>query len=281
MAVLLALVSAVAYGSSDFLGGLVSRSASAWRVAVVVQTACAASTAAVALVVSGSPSPADHGWSAVAGLGGGLGVCFLFRGLGTGRMGVVAPLSAVGSAVVPVVIGLAGGERPGLLVALGILAALPGIWLVAAEPSTGGASPTTGRASAGVVDGVVAGLGFGVMFSALGQVPEGAGFWPLALAQAVSAVTAAALATLLRQPWLPDRAAWRAWPAGLLSTVAVVTFVLATQRGLLTVSAVLTSLYPAITILLAVLVLSERVHRTQAVGLALCALTVGLVAAGG
>ena len=219
--------------------------------------------------------------SGPAGTGSGVGVGFLFRGLAAGRMSVVAPLSAVGAALVPVALGFALGERPGTLVTLAILAAFPGIWLVASgdEPAQAtGSTDSTG--SPGVLDGILAGLGFGVMFSALGQVPDGAGLWPLTLAQVVSAVAAAALAAALRAPWRPTRSSWRAAIAGPLSAVAVLSFQLATQSGLLTVSSVLASLYPAATVVLALVVLKERIHPLQAVGLALCGATVTLVALG-
>ena len=122
---------------------------------------------------------------------------------------------------------------------------------------------------------MLAGLGFGLMFAALGQVPERAGLWPLTVCPGVSAVAAAALAARSRRaPGAPPRSAWRALPAGPLSALAVLCFQLATQRGLLTVLAVLASLYPAATILLAMLVLRERIQRAQAVGLALCGATV-------
>jgi drug/metabolite transporter (DMT)-like permease len=134
--------------------------------------------------------------------------------------------------------------------------------------------------ASGVLDGVLAGIGFGIMFTALGQVPEDAGLWPLTTAQAVSAVAAAGLATALGNSWRPSTATWLAVPAGPLSAVAVVCFQLATQMGLLAVSSVLASLYPAATILLAMAVLRERIHGIQAVGLALCGATVTLVALG-
>jgi drug/metabolite transporter (DMT)-like permease len=276
MPVVLALLSAFAFGLSDFVGGLVSRRASAWSVAVVVQASSAVSTALLALFVGGAPTTADFGWALLAGAGSGAGVGFLFRGLSTGRMSVVAPLSAVGAAVLPVLIGFALGERPSALATVAMAAALPGIWLVAAgEQGPGGEERTSG-----VLDGVLAGLGFGVMFTALGQVPEGAGLWPLTAAQAASALTAAGLATALGASWWPSRAAWRAAPAGPLSTVALLSFQLAVQSGLLTVSSVLASLYPAATVLLAMALLRERVHRAQALGLALCGATVTLVALG-
>ena len=124
MAILLALLSAVAYGVSDFVGGLVSRRASAWTVAVVGNSASTLCVAVLALFVAGAPAPADVGWAVVAGIGSGAGTGFLYRGFSSGRMSVVAPVSAVGAALVPVAVGALGGERVSGLVWLGIVAGL-------------------------------------------------------------------------------------------------------------------------------------------------------------
>jgi uncharacterized membrane protein len=280
MAVLLALVSALAYGLSDFLGGVFSRRTSAWAVAVVAQTSSALCTTLVALQVQGSPAGADLRWAVLAGVGSGVGTGFLYRGFAAGRMGVVAPVSAVGAALVPVLAGTAGGERLSLLVWLGIAAALPGIWLVSSVPDAGAAA-SRGPLAEGLLDGVLAGLGFGLLFAALGQVPDTAGLWPLALCQAVSVPAVVLLATALRARWVPrDRAARLAVLAGPLGATATGMFLLSTQAGYLTVAGVLTSLYPASTVLLAAVLLHERVHRTQGVGLVLCALAVAFVAGG-
>ena len=274
MAILLSLAAAVAYGLSDFVGGLVSRRTSAWAVAFVGNAAAFVGAVVLALVVDGSPTRTDLWWGALAGVGTGVGGAFLYRGLAAGRMGVVAPISAVGAALLPVCVGVATGERPAVLVWLGIVAAVPGIWLVSREP--GG----SGSLAAGLLDGVLAGLGFGLLFAAMGQVPEEAGYAPLALSQAAAMACVALTATLLGGRWIPHARA-QAWGvlAGLLATVAVVAFLLATQTGLLTVASVVTSLYPAVTIALAALVLRERIHASQGVGLLLCGLAVGLVAA--
>lgn len=273
MAVLLSLAAALGYGLSDFVGGLASRRTSAWPVAFVGTLAAFASTLLLLVVTDGSPTRADLAFGALAGVGSGTGGAFLYRGLAAGRMGVVAPISAVGAALLPVCVGLTTGERPAALVWLGIAAAVPGIWLVSREP--GG----SGDLAAGIVDGVLAGLGFGLLFAAMGQVPESAGFGPLAVAQGVGVVAVAVTATVLRARWVPDdrSQAWGAL-AGLLATAAVVAFLLATQTGLLTVASVVTSLYPAITIGLAAIVLRERIHGSQGVGLLLCGIAVGLVA---
>ncbi len=275
MAVLLSLVAAISYGLSDFIGGLASRRTTAWPVAFLADLGALIGAVVLAVAIAGNPSGVDLWWGTLAGAGGGLGGAFLYQGMSTGRMGVVGPVSAVGSVIVPVLAGLLGGERPLLLVWLGIAVALPGLWLVSQEPGD-----SAGLAD-GLLDGVLAGLGFGVLFAAMGQVPEGSGYWPLVVAQAVGLVAIALVATILGVSWVP-RARSELWglPAGVLATVAVLSFLLATQGGLLTVAAVITSLYPAVTILLAALVLKERVDQTQGLGLALCATAVVLVAAG-
>ncbi|PUA79689.1 DMT family transporter [Nocardioides currus] len=276
MGVVLALAAALAYGLSDFVGGLASRRTSAWPVAFMCAVGALGCSVVVALVTDGDPTGSDLAWGALAGIGSGLGGAFLYRGLAAGRMGVVAPVSAVGAAVLPVVVGVATGERPELLVWLGIAAAVPGIWLVSREP--GG----DGSLAAGLVDGVLAGLGFGLLFAAIGQVPDGAGYWPLALAQVAALAAVVATAVVLRVAWRPTARSevTGGLLAGVLATAAALGFLLATQTGLLTVAAVLTSLYPAFTILLAATVLRETIHRGQAVGLAFCGLCVALVAAG-
>ncbi len=234
----------------------------------------------LSLVTDGSPTSTDLWWCVAGGVGNGFGTAFLYRGLSSGRMGVVAPISGVGAVLVPVAVGLATGERPPLLVWVGVLAALPGIWLVSRAPAAeevSGAVPSR----SGVLDGVLAGLGFGSLFAALAQIPEEAGFLPLALNQLVAAVVIILVAVALRQEWVPrERVALLGVVSGGLGALATGLFMVATQGGSLTVAAVLTSLYPAFTILLAATVLREHVHRTQAAGLLLCGVAIALVAAG-
>jgi drug/metabolite transporter (DMT)-like permease len=233
---------------------------------------------------AGRPGGADYAWAVLAGVGSGIGSGFLYRGFAAGRMSVVAPVSAVGAALVPVAAGVVTGERPTSLVWLGVVAALPGIWLVSStpdDPLDAEHPANRGSFADGATDGVLAGLGFGLLFACVGQIPDTSGLWPLALTQLVSVPAVVALALLLRAAWLPrDRVARWALLCGPLGTGAVLAFLLATQHGFLTVAGVLASLYPASTVLLAALVLKERVHAAQAVGLVLCGLAVGLVAAG-
>jgi drug/metabolite transporter (DMT)-like permease len=276
-AVLLALLGAASYGVSDFLGGIVGKRADAWSVAAAGALGGAASVTVCALLAPGSPSGGDFAWGAVAGIGNGTGTAFLYRGLAAGRMGVVAPVSGVLAVVIPVMVAFATGERPGALVWVGIVSAVPAIWLVAREPQDPGPRAETGS---GARDGVLAGLGFGALFACLGQVPDTAGFWPLLVNQLVGVLVIALAATLLGATWIPQGAAWGGTLAGVLGGLATAAFVVATNHGLLSVSAVLVSLYPAFTILLAAVVLREHVHRVQAWGLALCGAAVVLVALG-
>ncbi len=270
MTVALALVAAFLYGLSDFVGGVASRRTSVWPVGLLACVGALAGSVVVAAFNAGDATGSDVAWALLAGVGSGIGTAFLYRGLAAGRMGVVAPVSAVGAVLVPLVVGVGTGDRPAAVGWLGIVLALPGIWFVSRE-ERGADAPS----SAGLLDGVLAGLGFGLLFAALGQVPDSAGLWPLVGTQSVSVLALVATALVLGGDPRPRRRAdlW-GLAAGVLASLAVLFFLLATRHGLLSIAAVITSLYPAFTVVFAVALLRERVHRTQAVGLALCAAAV-------
>lgn len=283
MVIVFSLVSALGFGLADFIGGFGSkRAGNPWAVALLAQLVGSLVLLSIALNVAGTPVASDWGWALAGGALNGLGTAALYRGLSAGRMGVVAPVSAVGAATLPVLVGLLTGERPSTLVWLGIAIALPAIWLVAREPEiariAAGASVT---GSSGFGDGILAGIGFGGLFCCLAQIPDSAGFGPVALNQFVAALVIAVLALLLQQPLLPRRAAVPfGITAGALASLSTGAFLLATQTGYLSVAAVITSLYPAATVLLAASLLRERIHGAQAVGLVFCLAAVSLVAAG-
>ncbi|WP_228389150.1 DMT family transporter [Cumulibacter manganitolerans] len=279
--VLLSLLAAVAYGISDFLSGVASRAVHYARIALVVQLTMTASTWVVVGLAGGSSGGGAVMWGLVAGLGTSTGTVLLYRGLGAGQMNVVAPLSAATAALVPVVVGLALGERPSWLVLIGVVLILPAIWLISATPAQPGA---TARLADGAVDGLLAGVGFAISFVALDRAPDDAGLWPAAWAQ-LSALAVIAVATSLilrrRGSGRPaGRSIVAAVGAGVLGALAVASFLVASRSGLLVVASVLTSLYPAITVLLAAATLGERTVRAQLVGLALAAGGVVLVVAG-
>lgn len=281
MSVLLALGAALAYGLSDFVGGVVSQRVSAWTVALVAQLGGGIVVLVAGLLLPGHPTATDLGWALVAGVANGFGTAFLYRGLSSGRMGVVAPVSGVGAAMVPVLAGVGLGERPVPLVWLGIVLALPGIWLVSREPGSTASGDVPRAAAGGLGDGLLAGLGFGLLFVALAQIGEDAGLLPLALNQAVGGLVVVAVAMSLRQPWLPRRplAAVGA-VSGVLGATATLAFMIASHGAYLSVTAVITSLYPAFTVLLASTVLREPIHRSQGVGMVLCGVAVTCVALG-
>ncbi|MCO1657623.1 DMT family transporter [Pseudonocardia humida] len=276
--IVLALMAAVGYGAADFVGGLTARRVSPWAVALAGQLAGGLAMLVAGSALPGQARPEHFAWAVLAGAGSAVGTVFLYRGLARGRMGVVAPVSGVGAALVPVFVGVSLGERPAVLTWVGVLVALPGIYLVSREVADG-----TGRSWGGIADGALAGLGFGLLFVALAQVPESAGLLPLAANQGVGAVFTLAVAGLLSQPWAPrDRAGFRAagWGAvgGLLGTAGTAAFLFASHSADLAVVGVLASLYPAVTVLLATTVLREPFRLSQGLGLLVCGASVGLVA---
>ena len=280
-AILLALGSALAYGAADFLAGVLSRRSHYARVSLLAQITSAVGSLLTSLVVGGRPSASSLAWGALSGLGGGLGTLALYRGLARGRMNVVAPLSAVLAAALPALFGLVLGERPGVAAMAGLGLALPAVWLTArTEEQPGGSA---GAASSGALDGILAGLGFAVLFIALQRAGRGEGLWPTAASQIVGVLPMLALhARALRQPVEAGDRWLRFGPilAGVLVALAAICFFLGTQRGMLTVVAVLTSLYPAVTIALARWLLAERIGRWQGVGLALAGVSVALISGG-
>jgi drug/metabolite transporter (DMT)-like permease len=280
VAVLLALISAAGWGVSDFFGGVFSKRHGAWVTTVAVQFGALAGTALAVLLLGGSPTRADWAWGAAAGLGVGAGTAYLYRGLSTGRMGVVAPVSGVGAALVPIVVGVSAGERPGVMAAVGILIALPAIWLIASTDSEAAqvAKAAGPQGPTGFLDGVLAGVGFGVGFVCIDRFHPAAELTPLLATQVTSLVPVIALAMWTRQPFWPRRLpAWVGFVLGPLGTLANACVLWALQGGLLSVVSVLVALYPAVTVALAAAVLRERIHRAQALGLGLAVVAVPLI----
>lgn len=280
MGVGLALASALSYGTSDFLAGVLSRRSAAVAVASVAQLVASLAVIIVApFVMPGQVTAGALLWGALSGVGSGLGTAFLYRGFGAGRMSVVAPLSAVIAALLPAIVGIASGERPSALAVGGMVVALPAIWLV--SRSSGGEPSGRAGLTAGGIDGLLAGGGFALLFVALAHVPDGTGLWPLALGQVVSVPVIGMLAlgsrTSLR---LPASQVAGAALVGLLGAAATLLYMLATRSQLLAVAAVLTSLYPALTIVLARVLLAERIAWTQGIGLGCAAAAVSLIAVG-
>jgi drug/metabolite transporter (DMT)-like permease len=276
MGILLALAAALLYGGSDFGGGLASRRLGSLRVSVVGSAAATVLTWATLILVGGpGPSLRAVAWGLASGLAGGAGTLVLYRGLARGQMSVVGPLSAVGAAVVPVAAGVALGERPSLLSVAGVLVALPAIVLVAASGSVRGKLGTP----KGLLDGLAAGLAFGILFIGLAQAGRHAGLWPVASEQTGTLLITLAIAVKTREPLrIPLRAAGLPVLVGASGMAATLAYFYATHFSMLAIAAVLVSLYPGVTVLLARTLLHERFTPAQRAGLGLCALAIAAIA---
>ncbi len=274
MGALLGLLAAVGYGAADFVGGLGGRRTRPGVVAVLSQAFGLVAGALAVLVVPGVGLTVPVLlWGALGGVGSGIGNASLYRGLARGRMGVVAPLSAIATAAVPALIGIVLGERLTALAVIGVVLALPAIALVS------GFSPSASPRAVEVGWGFLAGGGFALLFVALDLAGTGSGAWPIVPGQAVAVVVSLAMS---RADLREGPAAWRpALPAGalagLLAQTANLLFLAATGAGQLAVVAVLTALYPAVTVVLAAVLLRERIDRYQLGGLACAAVAVTLI----
>jgi len=288
LAVILALVSALGYGSSDFAAGLATRAASVIQVTLLAcVAACALVLAALPFAASPGPSGAALAWGATAGGSGTLGGIALYLGFRYAAFSVAAPLSAVGTAGFSVLAGLLWGERPSTLALTGIALALPAIIGVSASAGEGkeekGVSVGAGdRPAAGVAAGLVAGACFALLLIGLDRAGPGSGLWPAAAAEVAELAVAVAAAAVTRNLRLPrGRPGWLSVFAGVTGAAGTVFYFYATHSGLLAVVAVLTSLYPASTIVLARITLGERLTGLRLAGLLLAGGCVALIAAGG
>jgi drug/metabolite transporter (DMT)-like permease len=270
VAVLLGLLVAVNYGTADFLGGLSARRLSP---AVVVQSS---QTVGLALLLTGVLVFPDQHFvgtdvlrGAIAGSVGLTGIGLLYRGLAQGAMSIVAPITAVGAAVLPLLWGVANGERPSAPAMVGVVLALAAVALVS-SPS-GGRAPVAHQGRE-VALALLSGAAFGVVFILLADSSPASGLWPVAAAR-IASVTLGTLFLVARRqrPGIPAGSRAVVAGAGALDAAANVCFLLAARHGLLSLVAVVSSLYPAATVVLARVVLDERVDRRQQLGLG-CAL---------
>ena len=279
----MAILSAVFYGAGDFVGGLTSRRAPTLAVVFVSQVAGAlALLVALPFLSAASVNRWDLLWGGLAGLAGGTGVALLYRGLAVGTMSVVAPTTAVCAVIVPVAVAIALGERPGTIPLLGIAVALGAIVLVSqgAAPSvTGSAGP---RRSHGMVLAIASGTAIGLFFLALARTSSAAGMWPLLAARATSATLFAALAGIAGHGALrmPRTVLPMAIACGLLDMAANGLYLVASRGGPLSIIVTLASLYPASTVVLARVVLHERLSRVQLAGVLTCLIAIVLIVGG-
>jgi len=279
MAVFLAFLSAVAFGGADFIGGLAARRASAISVVVTSHLVGLGVVVAVApLWGSDGVVIADFGWGAAAGAAGGIGLAILYHAFASTRFTVAAPAAALMGAAVPVLFGVVIGERPGGVAWIGVALALPAILLISGGGGKGAASAQT--ASRAVLLGGLAGLLFGVWGIFIAQTGDGSGVWPLVGARLASIPTMVVVALAMGRPLLATGSALRiSLTAGAADMAANILLLAALHEpGLLSLVLLISSLYPAGTVILARVVLGERMSRIQVAGLVMAGAGVGLIA---
>jgi drug/metabolite transporter (DMT)-like permease len=270
--ILLALLSAIVWGTGDFVGGAAARRSNQFQVLALSALSGVVLLAICALVCETMPSGSSLGWAAVAGLATAVGIASLYQGLALGGAAIVAPVAAVVTAIIPALFAAFTLGPPDAFQRLGFVAALVGIWLVTRAPATAPISRKSLQLA------LRAGGGFGSFLILISQIEGGLVFAPLAVARTVTLTVALALMWLRTVPFPSPLSNPLALVAGMLDAGGNVFFVLAEQHTRLDVAAVLSSLYPVATVALARIVWHERVTLSQWAGIVVCLISVALMA---
>ena len=272
--VVFGLAASLFWGSGDFNGGLASRRSNASSVVIAAYAiGCVLLIALALLWTEPFPSPIDILWGALAGLAGATGLIAFYSALSIGRMGIAAPVSAILTASLPVLFSLFTAGLPTWLQLGGFILALIAIGLISRPERAKGRPEGLGLA-------MLAGCGFGCFFILISRVTPTSTFWPLAVARLTAVLFLLVVVLLRREPTLPKmKVAPFVILAGVLDAIGNAFFVLATHNGRLDIAAVLSSLYPAATVLLAAIVLRERVTRIQGIGILIALIAVPLISA--
>lgn len=279
MPIALAFACAVVYGIADYCGGRSARSAPTITVGLVGQIASLlVGCTAVLLLGTAVPAMRELAWGGVAGLASAVALTSFYHALSHGSMTVVAPITAVTSAVLPVAFGLVRGERPAPVAYIGMVLAVVAVALVSGAI---GARHTVTRPST-IVFAFVGGLGFAIIFIALGETSSSSGIWPLVSSRVVSVIVIGAVVIVTHTPVRGHGRIWRlAALAGVLDMSANFLYLEAVRRGLLSIVVVVAALYPVSTVCLAFGLDRERVTRSQAVGMAMAVGALVLVSIAG
>jgi drug/metabolite transporter (DMT)-like permease len=285
----LALVSALGYGVADFLAGLAARRASVIRVTLMVYAAGMVTIAVILpWVHAGRPSVSAFAWGALSGIGQAGGALALIAGFRRAPFSIAGPLSAVIAAGLAVLVGVLIGEAPSPFAWTGVLLAAPAIVAVSVSARrrtvVDGCDPSFLRQTqhVGIGFGVGAGVGCAVSLIGLGESGNAAGVWPVLAVQIAALTTVGIVAAITGELHSPAHGSWsQSAASGMLGCCAAIFYLLATRAGLLAVAAVVTSLFPVVTVGLAVAVAGERLGRTRLAGLALAAISISLIALGG
>lgn len=271
--VLLALSASIFFGGADISGGIAARRITPFQTLAIAALISVVMLLGFTLLWGESiPSFLSILWATLAGLCGALGLAALYKGLAAGKAAIVSPISGVISAALPVIAAVFTHGMPNLYQMIGFLVALGGIWLVTQSP---GAAQTEMRD--GVVLGLIAGVFFGLFFIFLARIEAGAVFFPLVFSKLTGFVIACIILARSRQPFPAFRKNPLAVLSGLLDPLANAFYLIATQYTRMDVAAVLSSLYPAVTVFLSLIFTKEHVSRTQWVGVGLCLAAIALI----
>jgi len=276
MAALLALISSLSWGVADFLGGIASRRAGPVQVLAVSYPAGALLLTLIALfIIPGNLTPAVIPYAVAAGAIGALAIGLLYVALTRGPMGVVSPITAVMSGAVPVAVGLIRGESLAPLAIVGIVLAVAAVILVSRE--SGHVHERTPLSA--LLLAIASGTAIGLYLTAIGLAPADSGIWVATLGRWASTIVMIATLVLVVRSFTRSRFPWLlVIVSGLLDASANGIFQLATQRGLLAIVAVIGSLYPAATVVLARIFLHERLNRLQITGVVAALIAAGSLA---
>lgn len=277
MAALLALISSLSWGVADFVGGLAARRAGSAQVLAVSYPAGAVVITFFALtIIPGELSTELIGYALITGTIGSIAIALLYAALVRGQMGIVSPITAVMSGAVPVLVGVFRGEQPTAWAFAGMGLAVVAVILVSRESQHHGKTPPQA-----ILLAIGSGVAIGLYLTSLGLAPQDSGVWVAALGRWVSTVIMIAFVVVVVRSFTASTFPWAlAVAAGALDAAANGLFQLATQKGLLSVVAVLGSLYPAATVVLARVLIKERMNAIQGVGVVLALGAAGLLAFG-
>ena len=277
--VALALLSAISFGVCDFVGGIASRRVAALRVVLVSYPVTMVLLGVLAAVIGGHISAGAVVWGSLGGIGQACGEWWLYAALGAGPISVVSPLTAVLTAAVPVGVGIAIGDRPGVLAAAGIALAMVAVVLVSREATDEDVTPHRFTTTVAWLT-IGSGVAFGLNFALIHQAPVESRLWPLLFARMSATMLVIIVAAASRNLRVPSGKPLRlALTLPVLDASANVAMLLALHASLLSLASVLISLYPVATVVLAMAVLRERVTRWQVLGMILAAVSVSMIAA--
>lgn len=277
VAIVLALAAAALSGSGDFLGGLASRRGRVMAVVLANHIAGVLTVLVLGPLFGGHLDGQTALWGSLAGLSGAGAVIALYTGFARSSMAVVSPIAAVGAGVWPVLFEILRGELPGPVVFAGLIIGLVAIWTI----SSGGRLSEADDVRTGVFFGLLAGLGFGGLLIFLSLGSDDSGIWALLPARVAGSVAVMFVVARTTREFMPVRGSRvPSVGAGVLVTLGNGFFIVATTKGSLAVVSVLAAMFPAATVILAWLVLGERLTRQRQLGLVLALVAVGLVAGG-